>query len=119
MTQPVLIVDRPFDGCAVLTLNRPEVMNALSAELRRVLAETVAELEADPGVRVLVLTGAGRAFCAGLDLKEGALDELLKVDTEGWKAELESIKEYYATFEGKLPKEMYDQLDALEKRLQG
>lgn len=70
MTQPVLIVDRPFDGCAVLTLNRPEAMNALSAELRRLLAETVAEAEADPSVRVLVLTGAGRAFCAGLDLKE-------------------------------------------------
>ncbi|MEB2318239.1 MAG: enoyl-CoA hydratase [Pseudomonadota bacterium] len=70
MTEPVLIVDRPFDGCAVLTLNRPQVMNALSSELRGLLAETVAGLEADPSVRVLVLTGAGRAFCAGLDLKE-------------------------------------------------
>ena len=70
MTEPVLIVERPFDGCAVLTLNRPAVMNALSAELRRLLAETVAQLDADPSVRVLVLTGAGRAFCAGLDLKE-------------------------------------------------
>jgi len=70
MTEPVLLVDRPFDGCAVLTLNRPQVMNALSAELRRTLAETVAGLDADPSVRVLVLTGVGRAFCAGLDLKE-------------------------------------------------
>lgn len=55
---------------------------------------------------------------SGLGLKPGALEELLTVDREGWLEELVSIKEYYATFEGKLPKEMYDQLDALEKRLQ-
>ena len=59
------------DGYAVLTLNRPEAMNALSAELRTLLARTVRELEADPDIRVLILTGAGdRAFTAGLDLKE-------------------------------------------------
>ncbi len=54
---------------------------------------------------------------SGLELKEGALDELLKVDKEGWKAEVESIKEYYAKYDGKLPKEMYHQLDALEARV--
>ncbi len=59
------------DGYAVLTLNRPEAMNALSAELRTRLAQVVRELEADPAIRVLILTGAGdRAFTAGLDLKE-------------------------------------------------
>ena len=59
------------DGYAVLTLNRPEAMNALSAELRGQLAETVLDLEEDPDIRVLILTGAGeRAFSAGLDLKE-------------------------------------------------
>jgi enoyl-CoA hydratase len=66
---PVL-VERAPEGYAVLTLNRPEAMNALSAALRRALAEAVAELAAEPSVRVLILTGAGRAFCAGLDLKE-------------------------------------------------
>lgn len=56
---------------AVLTLNRPEAMNALSAALRKELAETVLAMEADPDIRVLILTGAGeRAFTAGLDLKE-------------------------------------------------
>ena len=66
----VLEVER-CDGYAVLTLNRPEAMNALSRELRSALARTVRELEADPGIRVLILTGAGdRAFTAGLDLKE-------------------------------------------------
>jgi len=66
----VLEVERG-DGYAVLTLNRPEAMNALSAELRTRLAQVVRELEADPDIRVLILTGAGdRAFTAGLDLKE-------------------------------------------------
>lgn len=59
------------DGYAVLTLNRPEAMNALSAALRAELARTVRAMEDDPAIRVLILTGAGeRAFSAGLDLKE-------------------------------------------------
>lgn len=58
-------------GYAVLTLNRPEAMNALSAELRSELARTVLAMEADVEIRVLILTGAGeKAFTAGLDLKE-------------------------------------------------
>ena len=66
----VLEVER-CGGYAVLTLNRPEAMNALSRELRSVLARTVDELERHPEIRVLILTGAGdRAFTAGLDLKE-------------------------------------------------
>ena len=77
------------DGYAVLTLNRPEAMNALSAELRTRLAQVVRELEADPAIRVLILTGAGdRAFTAGLDLKElgaGAsiADAVLRADPPG------------------------------------
>ena len=70
MAEGLVLVERAPEGYAVLTLNRPEAMNALSAALRRALAEAVAELAAEPSVRVLVLTGAGRAFCAGLDLKE-------------------------------------------------
>jgi enoyl-CoA hydratase len=57
-------------GYAVLTLNRPGAMNALSRALRTALSEAIDRLQADPAVRVLILTGAGRAFCAGLDLKE-------------------------------------------------
>ncbi len=56
---------------ALVTLNRPEAMNALSGALRSQLATVVNDLEANPNVRVMVLTGAGeRAFTAGLDLKE-------------------------------------------------
>jgi enoyl-CoA hydratase len=72
-------------GYAVMTLNRPEAMNALSRELRTLLTTTVRQLEADPDIRVLILTGAGdRAFTAGLDLKElgggASLGEAVEAD---------------------------------------
>jgi len=51
-----------------VTLNRPEVLNAIDDDLPRELAEAVERANADPGVHVLVLSGAGRAFCAGYDL---------------------------------------------------
>ncbi|HEY9216917.1 MAG TPA: enoyl-CoA hydratase [Phenylobacterium sp.] len=67
----MLKIDRPSDGVALVTLDRPEAMNALSKALRARLHEALQELENDPDVRAIVLTGAGeRAFTAGLDLKE-------------------------------------------------
>ena len=69
MSDPVLLVERET-AVATITLNRPNQMNALNAELRIALGDTLAELEADPEIRAVVLTGAGRAFCAGMDLKE-------------------------------------------------
>jgi enoyl-CoA hydratase len=60
---------------AIVTLNRPEAMNALSKALRRDLAAAMRSVEADDKVRAVVLTGAGRrAFTAGLDLKELGAD---------------------------------------------
>lgn len=55
---------------AVLTLDRPERRNALSRALRADLTDALAWAEAEPAVRAVVLTGAGKAFCAGLDLAE-------------------------------------------------
>ncbi len=73
----MLLVEKPLDGVAVVTLNRPEAMNALSKALRAELAQAMTELDNDPDVRVIVLTGAGeRAFTAGLDLKELSTDPL-------------------------------------------
>ncbi|HET6969872.1 MAG TPA: enoyl-CoA hydratase [Phenylobacterium sp.] len=73
----MLLVEKPLDGVAVITLNRPEAMNALSKGLRAALWQALQELEADRDVRALVLTGAGeRAFTAGLDLKELSTDPL-------------------------------------------
>ena len=66
---PVLVARH--GAVAVLTLNRPQAMNALSRALCAALADALIALEEDAGVRALVLTGAGeRAYCAGVDLKE-------------------------------------------------
>jgi enoyl-CoA hydratase/carnithine racemase len=58
------------DHVATITLNRPERMNTISGPMLRQLTERLIEAEADRDVRVIVLTGTGRAFCAGLDLSE-------------------------------------------------
>ena len=73
----MLLVEKPSDGVAVVTLNRPDAMNALSRDLRTALRQAMLELDADPSVKVVILTGAGdRAFTAGLDLKELSTDPL-------------------------------------------
>jgi enoyl-CoA hydratase len=69
MAEPVLLVERS-EGVATLTLNRPEARNALNRGLRDALREAFAALEGDAEVGAVILTGAGKAFCAGLDLKE-------------------------------------------------
>ena len=69
MDYKTLRVERA-EGIATLTFNRPERLNTLSMQLRTEFGHAVEALEADPNVRVLILTGAGRAFCAGLDLAE-------------------------------------------------
>lgn len=63
-------VERPTEHVAVVTLDRPEVLNALSIDLAIELDRTLLEVSMDNAVRVVVLTGAGRAFCSGLDLKD-------------------------------------------------
>ena len=59
-----------LDGpVATLTLNRPDVLNAISPKLVGELGQAVTQVEDQPGVKALVIRGAGRAFCAGADLK--------------------------------------------------
>jgi enoyl-CoA hydratase/carnithine racemase len=58
------------DGIGVLTLDRPDRLNAISDELVDDLHEALSAIEDTAGARVLVLTGAGRGFCAGADLHE-------------------------------------------------
>src|SRR3989454_2906732 len=60
------------DGVATITLNRPEAFNALSLGLGRELFHAALEVDEDPAVRCVVVTGAGRAFCAGGDVRDFA-----------------------------------------------
>ena len=68
-----LLISRDSENAsvAILTLNRPEAMNSFNTVMFRELQKAYAELDADPSVRVIVVTGAGRAFCAGADISEG------------------------------------------------
>jgi enoyl-CoA hydratase len=73
----VLLVERAGTGqdIAVLTMNRPAARNALDSELREELSAALRVADADPAVRVVILTGAGPVFCAGMDLKSFAAGE--------------------------------------------
>lgn len=62
------------DHIATITLNRPEKMNAYSQPMRVELGNALSTAEADNDVRAIILTGAGRAFCAGADLSQGRLE---------------------------------------------
>ncbi len=75
MVEPVLLTEATPWGVR-LTLNRPDKLNALSAELVSALSAAIDAAAADPEVRVIALAGAGRAFCAGYDLTEEAGGEI-------------------------------------------
>jgi 2-(1,2-epoxy-1,2-dihydrophenyl)acetyl-CoA isomerase len=66
---PAVLLDLT-DGVATITLNRPEAMNSLNVATKELLLETVRRVADDPAARCVVLTGTGRAFCTGQDLKE-------------------------------------------------
>ena len=68
MTQ-TLILDRPQPGVVVLQLNRPNSLNAINEVMRDELTQTLATIGADASVNVVVLTGAGRGFCSGIDVR--------------------------------------------------
>ncbi|MFC8043847.1 enoyl-CoA hydratase/isomerase family protein [Nocardia sp. NPDC057353] len=70
MSDDAVLFDARQDGIAVLTLNRPDTRNCLAREVRDGLFAAWERFERDPALRVAILTGAGRTFCAGGDLKE-------------------------------------------------
>src|ERR671939_106544 len=67
--QPQHVLFDVQDQIAEITLNRPEALNALSPEMGSGLLDALERVESDPEIRVAIITGAGRAFCAGGDLK--------------------------------------------------
>ena len=70
------------DGVATITLDRPDALNSLEATLKRELLVALGEAARDRTVRVVILTGAGRAFCAGQDLKERLAPDPTPLDVE-------------------------------------
>ena len=65
-----LLVERPHGGVLVVTLNRPQRLNAINDVMRRELAEMLVKTADDESVRAVVLTGAGRGFCSGIDMRD-------------------------------------------------
>jgi enoyl-CoA hydratase/carnithine racemase len=84
-------VERPV---ATITLNRVEAMNAISPQLETELHEALDEADADSGVRVVILTGSGRAFCSGYDMSGGGRPGESRLDPTG-----KSLDEYLATWQ--------------------
>jgi 2-(1,2-epoxy-1,2-dihydrophenyl)acetyl-CoA isomerase len=77
------------NGVGTLTLNRPDKLNAFAGTMRQEITQALEELDADSSVRVIVITGAGRAFCAGADV--GYMAELgAKKDSDGLAALVEA-----------------------------
>lgn len=77
-------------GLATVTLNRPDAMNALDTALKEALRDALREAAGDPAVRAVLLTGSGRAFCVGQDLKEHV--EALRHSGGG---ALDTVREHY------------------------
>jgi 2-(1,2-epoxy-1,2-dihydrophenyl)acetyl-CoA isomerase len=72
MASDTLLFERA-DGIARITLNRPDKLNSFNVEMHEALRDALVQVQADQSLRVLVLTGAGRAFCAGQDLSDRAV----------------------------------------------
>src|SRR5258705_4754175 len=85
-----LLVERTDNGVAVLTLNRPDALNALDDALKVALRDTLEELSNDASVRAVLLTGAGRAFCVGQDLRE----HVVSLES-GAGSSLSTVSEHY------------------------
>ncbi len=71
---PSLLLSCPRDGVVVVTLNRPDRLNALDETLVADLSESLTKIATDPDCQVVILTGAGRGFCSGLDLQQYSED---------------------------------------------
>lgn len=71
-------------GVAVITLNRPEARNSINRTVAEAMSNTLDQIESDDNVRVVVLTGAGGTFCAGMDLKAFVAGEQVSIEGKGF-----------------------------------
>src|SRR5213075_3424388 len=82
MNNPKSFLYEQRDGVGTITLNRPERLNAITFEVYRELTNLIAALRDEKDVRVVVITGAGRAFCSGGDVRD-IIGELQTLDISG------------------------------------
>ena len=95
MTYESILLTRD-GGVGTLTLNRPDKLNAFAGTMRQEIADALNELERDTAVRVIVITGAGRAFCAGADI--GYMQQLIeRSDVEAMTALVEAGRKVVMT----------------------
>ncbi len=101
--QPLVLVERRL-SVAIVTLNRPEVRNALSFALMEALAQALSQLDRDPEVRAIVLTGQGGVFAAGADIAElaeaGPVDLILEDRLALWQRLRATKRPIVAAVEG-------------------
>lgn len=88
MTDQDAVLYQVQDGVATVCLNRPERMNAMNNALMQGISDAVQQVREDPSVRVLVLTGSGRGFCAGADLQQVADDGGTQESTDDGSGQL-------------------------------
>jgi enoyl-CoA hydratase/carnithine racemase len=90
MSDPVVVVEHPAAGIALVRINRPEARNALNIEVRKLLAKSLTELGEDETTRCIVLTGNEKSFAAGADIKEmagaGTIEMLQRGTHKLWRA---------------------------------
>ena len=79
------MIENTLEGVRIVTLNRPEKLNAVNAVLEDELPQAIHEASADGSVRCVLLTGAGRGFCAGLELTPDNIGRIRKADTRSQK----------------------------------
>jgi len=95
MQHETILVEKR-DGTAIIKLNRPEKLNAVNLEMRLEILDTLEDLAVDDGIRAVVFTGAGRAFCAGADISR--LDED-SPETRKQQARTQDMTRYIYEFE--------------------
>jgi len=90
MTAPVVLLERPADGVALIRINRPEARNALNTQVRLLIARHLAELGEDDATRCVVLTGNEKSFAAGADIKEmagiGPIEHMARGTDKLWRS---------------------------------
>ena len=110
MTEPTVLYEKR-GAVAIATLNRPQSLNSFTRQMHRDLGEAMARVEGNPAVRALVITGAGRGFCAGADLsefdfepgedlvqREDDKEETVRKRLEVYQKQTRPLVDYYATW---------------------